>query len=521
MRREELIARLDRNCIWDIIVIGGGATGLGCAVDAAGRGYQTLLLEQNDFAKGTSSRSTKLVHGGVRYLRQGDIFLVIEALRERGRLLQNAPHLVSKQVFVIPIYRWFDLPFYLTGLKFYDLLAGKRSFGSSRRLSRDDTLNALPAIRPEGLCGGVCYYDGRFDDARLAINLAQTCVDYGGCPLNYVRVSSLNKSDGRLTGVTAVDLETQKTYHLKTRAVINCTGVFADDVLRMDDSAAPHRIKPSQGIHLVLDRAFLGGSAGLMIPKTADGRVLFVLPWGDKALMGTTDTELNTISLEPKALEEEINFILGTAAVYLQSPPNRRDIQCVFAGLRPLAAPQETGQKTREISRSHKIIVSPSGLITVLGGKWTTYRKMAQDAVDKAIAVTNLTSTPCVTADLKIHGWCEGLDFNDHRHVYGSDIEGIDSLMRGNHELLTLLHPDLPFTRAEVIWSIRHEMARTVEDILARRQRVLFHNARLSMAIAGDIARLIAAELGRSNDWIQSQINDYAKLVTGFYSLDA
>ncbi|MBN2211833.1 MAG: glycerol-3-phosphate dehydrogenase/oxidase [Sedimentisphaerales bacterium] len=515
MRREELIGNLGRSCIWDIIVIGGGATGLGCAVDAAGRGYQTLLLEQYDFAKGTSGRSTKLVHGGVRYLKQGDIFLVTEALHERGLLLQNAPHLVRKQAFVIPIYRWFDLPFYLTGLKFYDLLAGKRSFGSSRRLSRRETLNALPAIRPEGLHGGVCYYDGRFDDARLAINLAQTCVDQGGCPLNYVRVDGLAKSsDGRLTEITATDRETQKTYRLKTRAVINCTGVFADDVLRMDDPKTPIRIKPSQGIHLVLDKAFLGGDAGIMIPKTTDGRVLFVLPWGNKVLMGTTDTELNTISLEPEALPEEVNFILNTAAAYLQRPPSRRDIQCIYAGLRPLAAPQNGAKKTKEISRSHKIIVSPSGLITVLGGKWTTYRKMAQDAVDKAISVANLKSAPCRTKDLKIHGWSEGVDFNSHWHVYGSDKAGIEKLIQENPDLSRPLHPDLPFTKAEVVWSVRHEMARTVEDILARRQRVLFLNAQISMDIATDIANLMAAELGRSSDWVRTQVEDYVKLVS-------
>ena len=518
MLRDSMIAELKRVPLWDMVVIGGGATGLGCALDAASRGYKTLLLEQSDFAKGTSSRSTKLVHGGVRYLKQGDISLVIEALRERGLLLKNASHLVRKQSFVIPIYKWLDIPMYLIGLKMYDILAGRLSFGASRRLSPKNTVKALPTIRQKGLRGGILYYDGQFDDARLAINLVQSCVDSGGCPLNYFRVDSLGKSsDGRLETVNATDLETQVEYNFKTKAVLNCTGVFADNIMHMDDPSTPLRIKPSQGVHLVLDKKFLAGDTGIMIPKTTDGRVLFVLPWQGVALVGTTDTGLDEISLEPRALDEEVEFILKNTAEYLSEAPSRADVRCIYAGLRPLAAPQGNNQKTKEISRSHKIIVSDSGLITVLGGKWTTYRKIAQDMIDKAINVAMLQSEPCCTKDLKIHGWSEQANSENHMHLYGCDISGINKLIEENPSLSEPLHKNLPFIKAEVIWSIRHEMARTVDDILARRQRVLFLDAKASIEIAPQIAAILADELGRDQNWINSQIESYRELAKDYF----
>ena len=362
---------------WDIIIIGGGATGLGAAVEAASRGYDTLLLEQHDFAKGTSSRSTKLVHGGVRYLQQGNISLVIEALHERGLLIQNAPHLVSNQAFIVPNYEWWDGPFYGVGLKVYDLLAGKLGLGPSKILSREETLRRIPTLEPEGLRGGVIYYDGQFDDSRLAINLAQTLVDNHGTPLNYMQVTGLLKSGSVINGVSARDMESGKVYKINGRVVINATGVFTDEIICMDDPAAPRMISPSQGVHIVLDQEFLPGESAVMVPQTDDGRVLFAVPWHNKVVVGTTDTPVENATLEPRAQEEEIHFILKHAAKYLTKDPRREDVQCVFAGLRPLVN-LEGMKDSASVSREHHILVSASGLVTITGGKWTTYRKMGE-----------------------------------------------------------------------------------------------------------------------------------------------
>ncbi len=365
---------------WDIIIVGGGATGLGTALDSASRGYQTLLLEQADFAKGTSSRSTKLVHGGVRYLAQGNIGLVREALYERGLLLKNAPHLVKNVSFIIPNYHWWEGTFYTIGLGIYDLLAGKLSFGRTKHISKKKVVNKLPGINPKGLYGGVVYHDGQFDDSRLAINLAQTCLEHGATVLNYFKVTGLLKSDQqKISGVTAVDVETGEKYQLKAKVVINATGVFVDELLQMDKPGKRPLVRPSQGVHLVFDQSFMPSHDALMIPKTDDGRVLFAVPWHDKLVVGTTDTPIDSHSLEPIALEQEIDFILNTATKYFTKAPGRKDVLSIFAGLRPLAAPQDDSSKTKEISRSHKLIVSESGLITITGGKWTTYRRMGED----------------------------------------------------------------------------------------------------------------------------------------------
>ena len=404
--RNELLKPLaDPEKEWDIIIVGGGATGLGTALDAASRGYQTLLLEQADFAKGTSSRSTKLVHGGVRYLAQGNISLVQEALYERGLLLKNAPHLVKNVSFIIPNYQWWERVFYSVGLGIYDLLAGKSSFGRTKHIPKKELLKRLPGIDPKGLYGGVVYHDGQFDDSRLAINLAQTCQEQGGAVLNYFRVTGLTKnSKGKISGVIANDVETGITYQLKAKVVINATGVFVDDLLQMDKPGKKPLVRPSQGVQLVIARSFMPSDDALMIPKTEDGRVLFVVPWHDKLVVGTTDTPLNAHSLEPVALDAEIDFILNTAAKYLTKAPARKDVLSLFAGLRPLAAPEGDTSKTKEISRSHKLIVSKSGLVTITGGKWTTYRRMAEDTVDKAIQTGGLKPQPCFTKNLPIHG---------------------------------------------------------------------------------------------------------------------
>ncbi|WP_426589092.1 glycerol-3-phosphate dehydrogenase/oxidase [Mucilaginibacter sp. R-33] len=509
--REANLSHLnDTEKVWDLIIIGGGATGLGAAVDAASRGFSVLLLEQADFAKGTSSRATKLVHGGVRYLAQGDIGLVREALRERGLLLKNAPHLVKNESFIIPNYSWWDGVFYTIGLSLYDLLAGKLSFGRAKHISKKDTIKRLPGIQEKGLHGGVVYHDGQFDDSRLAINLAQTAIEQGATLLNYFKVTGLMKDPAnKITGVKATDIETGNALQLKAKTVINATGVFVDDVLEMDTPEKKPMVRPSQGVHLVLDHSFLPADDALMIPKTEDGRVLFAVPWHEKLLIGTTDTPINSHSLEPVALNEEVEFILRTAGKYLTKAPTRSDVLSVFAGLRPLAAPQDGSSKTKEISRSHKLIVSASGLITITGGKWTTYRKMAEDIVDKAIEVGRLKNEPCKTASLAIHGSRPNPDRTNPMFVYGVDIEKILALQNENPDWRNPVHPKSRYTKAEVIWSVRNEMARTVEDILARRTRVLFLDARLATEMAPEVARLMAGELGKDTAWEAAQIKAF------------
>jgi glycerol-3-phosphate dehydrogenase len=503
--------------VWDIIVIGGGATGLGVAMDAAQRGYHTLLLEQSDFAKGTSSRSTKLVHGGVRYLAQGDVALVKEALHERGLLLANAPHLAHDQEFIIPYYKWWQGPFYGIGLKVYDLLSGRLSLGPSKVIGKDAVIKALPAIRREKLKGGIVYHDGQFDDSRLAINIAQTAAEKGAVLLNYFKVTGLEKNKaGKISGVNATDEETGETYEFQAKTVINATGVFADEVLQMDEPGARPTIRPSQGVHLVLDGAFLNSTSALMIPKTADGRVLFALPWHGKVLVGTTDTPLNAHSLEPTALDTEISFILETAAGYLLKPPTRADVLSVYAGLRPLAAPQKDTDSTKEISRSHKIIVADSGLITITGGKWTTFRKMAEDTVDMAIATGGLAAVPCGTETLHIHGYTTAKAAPVPIDVYGSDAAAIETLIGAQPELSQPLHPRLPYIKAQVIWAVQQEMARTVDDVLSRRLRALLLDARAAIEMAPAIAAIMAVELGRDQAWAQEQVETFTAIAAHY-----
>jgi len=504
--------------LWDVLVIGGGATGLGTALDSSTRGFKTLLLEQSDFAKGTSSRSTKLVHGGVRYLAQGDISLVLEALHERGLLRQNAPHLVKNQKFIIPNYTWWSGPFFTIGMKVYDMMSGKLGLGSSERISKEETLKAIPNLDEKDLIGGVIYYDGQFDDSRLAINLAQSIVENDGVVLNYFKVINLLKDNDELVcGVLAKDMESGEEFEIKSKSVINATGVFADDILKMNDPKAKKIIRPSQGVHIILDKSFLESDTAIMIPKTSDGRVLFAVPWHNKVILGTTDTPLNKYSLEPQALDEEIDFILNTAAQYLKKDPTKKDVLSVFAGLRPLAAPEDSeGKETKELSRSHKLIVSLSGLITITGGKWTTYRKMAEDTIDKAILIAGLENKDCVTKNMPIHGYVKQVDYDDHMYIYGSDRMKLLKLVKDNEELGEKLHDRLPFLKSEVLWAVRHEMARTVEDVLARRVRALFLDARASIDMANDVAVIIANELGYDDNWIKEQVKEYSTLAKSY-----
>lgn len=512
LNREEILKRLAQNQeSWDVFVIGGGATGLGVALDAVSRGYKTLLVEQADFAKGTSSRSTKLVHGGVRYLAQGDVKLVREACIERGLLQKNAPHLVKNQTFVIPIYNFWDRIKYTIGLKVYDWIAGRLSLGKSIFISREATINALPGVKQEGLIGGVLYHDGQFDDSRLAINLAQSIAENGGVVVNYMKVVGLQKNDsGFMSGATMVDVESGQTYSVKAKAVVNATGVFVDGILKMDDPDAEPTVVASQGIHVVVDKKFLPSQHALMIPETSDGRVLFAVPWHNEVVIGTTDTPVGEPSLEPKALEKEIDFVLQTAAGYLTQPPTRKDVLSVFAGLRPLAAPQKGSQKTKEISRSHKIVVSPSNLFTIIGGKWTTFRKMGEDMVDAIEKQLGWPHKKSQTSHQKIHGFVEQINWDDPLYYYGSDMPLLKNNINGTAN--NWLSESLKIHEMQVRWAVRNEMARTVEDVLARRTRALLLDAKESVRICRKVAEIIASELGRSNDWKEKQINDYETL---------
>ncbi|PWS29097.1 FAD-dependent oxidoreductase [Pedobacter yonginense] len=508
---------IPENEIWDLVIIGGGATGLGTALDSASRGFKTLLVEQSDFAKGTSSRSTKLVHGGVRYLAQGDIGLVRHALKERGLLQQNAKHLVDKEEFIIPCYDWFSVTKYLVGLTLYDWLSGKFSFGKSKFFSKEQTLNIMPGIKAEGLKGSIRYFDGKFDDARLAINIAQTATEQGATLLNYTKVTNLIKdSSGKISGIETEDTLTGKTNTFHGKVVINATGVFVDEILHMNNPQSKKMVRPSQGVHVVFEKSFLNSNSALMIPKTSDGRVLFAVPWHNHLLVGTTDTPLNEHSLEPRALKEEVDFIMNTASAYFNRKPLERDILSVFSGLRPLAAPTSgDGNSTKEISRDHKLIISAPGLITITGGKWTTYRRMAEETVDLAIKHVGLETKACVTENLAIHGSAEP-NGDSYMNIYGTDRVEIEFLMEAEPEFKVKLHPQYPYTEAEVVWSARHEMAETVEDILSRRLRILFIDAQASKQMSTRVAALLAKELNADKNWENNQIEIFNTLADGY-----
>ena len=519
MQRTQALQQLSQQTEWDVIVIGGGATGLGVAVDAASRGHRTLLLESHDFAKGTSSRSTKLVHGGVRYLAQGYIDLVREALRERGRLAKNAPHLFRNQPFIIPGEQWWTAPYYTFGLTIYDFLSGKLSIGKTRHLGQAEARKRLSGVKDEKLRAGVCYYDGQFDDARLAIALAQTAVDHGATLLNYCPVIALEKdASGKISGVRCRDEFTGNEYQLQSRCVINATGVFTNPIMNMDEPHDKPPILPSQGIHLVLDADFLPGNDALMVPKTSDGRVLFVVPWHGKLVVGTTDVLVKDADYEPKPLEAEIDFILATAKDYLKRAPTRADVRSVFVGLRPLAAPKAEGKSTKEVSRSHKVEVSQSGLVNIIGGKWTTYRQMAEDSLSAAASAGLISDKPCQTRELRLHGYIDGEHHMDDTPLshYGNDAPAIEALAAADPQLARRIHPDHPYTYAQVQWALEHEMAHSVEDILARRIRLLFLDAKAASAAAPDVAAFMAEKLGWDDAKKAKEIADFQQLAAQY-----
>lgn len=504
---------------FDMLVIGGGATGLGSAVDAAARGHRVALIEQSDFAKATSSRSTKLVHGGVRYLRQGNVSLVLEALRERGRLARNAPHLVRDLAFVIPNYTWWEGPFYGVGMKVYDQLAGRLGLSPSRVLNRDETVQLIPTVETSRLQGGVIYHDGQFDDARLAINLAQTAATLGATVVNYCAAAGLIKEGGVVAGAEVKDLESGAEFPVRARCVINATGIFVDAVRRWDDAGAAPLVAVSQGIHFVLPKEFLPGPAAIMIPKTADGRVLFAVPWHDRVVVGTTDTPRSGPALEPRALPEEREFVMEHIRRYLVKAPGDGDVLSVFAGLRPLVR-AGSAANTAALARDHTIVVGESGLVTITGGKWTTYRKMAEDVVDQAEMVAGVENRRSPTETLPIHGWTHEALEPGNLKPYGADARGVAALIAADPALGERLHPRLPYQAGEVAWHARHEMARTVEDVLARRTRALLLDAAASAAAAPLVAGILARELGRDAGWRAAQIRAYESLARGYIYSD-
>jgi glycerol-3-phosphate dehydrogenase len=516
MNRKEMIRRLKRfEGEWDFVVIGGGATGLGVAIEAASRGYRPILIEQSDFAKGTSSRSTKLVHGGVRYLQQGNISLVLEALKERGLMRRNAPHLVHNLPFVVPNYDWWEGPFYGIGLKLYDMLAGRHGFGHSKGLSREKTLEFIPTLEPKGLRGGIVYHDGQFDDARLAINLARTAHGQGAVVINYMGALRLIKENDMVRGLVALDKESGETHEIRARVVINATGVYTDAIRRMDEPDTPPMVTPSQGVHIVLDKRFLPGETAIMVPHTDDGRVLFAIPWHNRVVVGTTDTLVRDIPLDPKPLPEELDFLLSHTARYLTQDPRPGDVLSAFAGLRPLVAMGE-GENTAAISRDHTLNISRSGLVTITGGKWTTYRRMAEDTIDHALVLAQLEERPSVTRQLPIHGYHRNPEIFGDLAAYGSDATGVKDVFEEAPRFGECLHPELPFRAGEVIWAVRQEMARTVEDFLSRRTRALLLDARKSMEMAPAVAALMADALGRDDSWRNAQIEAYLRLAQDY-----
>ncbi len=517
MKRQEMLDRVrDHGAPWDVLVIGGGATGVGIAVDAASRGYGVLLVEQSDFGKGTSSRSTKLVHGGVRYLQQGNVPLVMEALRERGHLLQNAPHLVRDLAFVVPNYLWWEAPFYGIGMRVYDLLAGRHGFARSRVLTSEEVLERIPTLEREGLRGGVLYHDGQFDDSRLLIDLARTAAGLGACLINYAPVVRLSKDDGGyLNGAVFRDLESGQEHSVAALSVINATGAFCDGVRRLDEPGAAAMIAPSQGVHVVLHKRFLGGDTAIMVPRTRDARVMFAIPWHGHTVVGTTDTPVAEVALEPRPLPEEIDFILETASGYLSERPTRCDILSTFAGIRPLVKAGDAGN-TSALSREHTIQISRSGLLTIAGGKWTTYRRMAEDAVNHAAMLAGLEERPCVTRELRVHGYHASAAQFGALAAYGEDALALLGLIEACPDLAVVLDPALEVRAAQVVWAARHEMARTVDDVLARRTRALALDARAALQMAPAVARLMATELGRGEAWQRQQLTEFAAIAEGY-----
>ncbi|MCA9191584.1 MAG: glycerol-3-phosphate dehydrogenase/oxidase [Planctomycetales bacterium] len=528
LREKQLGQALSSPDGWDVVIIGGGATGLGAAVDSAARGYRTLLLEAHDFAKGTSSRSTKLIHGGVRYLASGQLSMVRHALAERERLLKNAPHVVHTLEFVIPSPGTVDKLYYWTGLKLYDWLAGKSQVPPARSLSRAEVNQRQPTLRPDRYGGGILYCDAQFDDARLAISLARTAIELGACVLNYVSVDKLLFDDGKVVGLEATDQFTMQSFSIRSKATINATGVFAERILTQDPSFEIGKVavRPSQGIHLVLPQEFLPTQSALLIPKTDDGRVLFAIPWLGKTLIGTTDVPVQSIQLEPRAQNSEIDYLLEHVGRYLMHTPKREDVLSVFAGLRPLVDHRQSSSTTASMSREHHILCNPSGLISIIGGKWTTYRHMAEEVVDLAQQNASLMQVASTTANLQLVGASRTpvqpnsapslTSIPQRLACFGTEAASILELEAEDRQLAAVIHPESEHTYGELHWMLEHEMAVTIEDVLARRWRLLLLDARLAIKCAPPVARFMAACGQHDENWVAQQVKEFESLARGY-----
>jgi len=516
MTRAATLASFDDD--FDVLILGGGATGLGLAVDAVTRGYKTALVEAGDFAQATSSRATKLVHGGVRYLASGQIHLVYEALHERAIMVRNAPHLVHPLPFITPAYHAWELPYYGIGLKLYDLLSGKSTLGPTKILSKKEALARIPGLATKDFCGGVLYHDGQFNDARLALALARTAADHGAVIANYTRCISLVHTNGKVTGAVVRDSETGNETTIRAKTVINATGIFTDEVRHLDQPDLPDLLSVSRGTHIVVRAQILGGDNAIMVPKTDDGRVIFLIPWQGRVVIGTTDLPAPTSQMEPGHTEAEIDYLLELANLYLAQPITRTDILSVFSGLRPLVTGK--GATTSKLSREHHIDAAKSGLITVAGGKWTTYRRMAEDTLDFAIKQRALPERKCVSATIPLRG-ATGTPIASDRYLseYGTDAPAVEALATANPALSQHLDPDLPYTFAEVVYAVREEMARTVEDVLSRRTRALLLDARAALRAAPAVATLMAQELQQGPEWVQNQVESFIKLAREDYLL--
>ncbi len=488
MNRALNIKLLNNKKKFDFIVIGGGASGLGCALDASSRGYSVILLEKFDFCKGTSSRSTKLIHGGVRYLEKGQISLVYEALKERDILKKNAPHLVKQVGFLIPVYNYFLKFYYFFGLKIYDFISGNLSFEKSRTVNRESAIKLVPNVEKQKLKGGVVYFDGQFDDSRLGIDIALTSEINNAVLINYMSVESLIKENGKIKGVIAHDSVNNSNFSINSDNVINATGVFSRSIMELDSNKLKTVIRPSQGVHLVVDKCFLNGNFGILVPKTSDGRVLFAVPWQDHVIIGTTDTVVDNPSFNPESTKEEIDFILENVKNYLELYPKRDNIKSVFVGLRPLVA-NNSNSKSKDLSRKHKIIVSKSGMVSVIGGKWTTYRRMAENVIDLALKKTKLPFVKSKTSDLKIKNGLIDIDFSKES-----------------------LSDDFFLSKEMIIHYVKNEMALNLDDIMSRRSRCLFLNIKESIRIAPKVVEIMSNELSKNEVWINEQLNSFYNL---------
>ncbi len=516
MDRTEMLSALAGT--FDVLVVGGGATGLGIAVDAVSRGYRTALVEGGDFAQATSSRATKLVHGGVRYLASGQIHLVTEALHERALMLKNAPHLVKVQPFLTPAYSWMELPYYAVGLKLYDLISGKASLGPTQVLSSKETAERLPGLSRSKLRGGILYHDGQFDDARFALALALTAQAVGAVVANYVRAKELIKQEGKITGAVVADVETGQELTIHAKVVINAAGIFLDELRGADQPGLPKLLSTSRGTHIVVGPEVLGSENAIMVPKTPDGRVIFAIPWLGKVVIGTTDLPAADAEMEPGHQESEIGYLLETINPYLEVKLTREDVLSVFSGLRPLVT--GASSTTSKLSREHFIDQSPSGLITIAGGKWTTYRRMAEDVLSFAIKAGMLPDVPCRTRELSLHGAAIEANTPEHLRVYGSDASQLMALER-DPGMAEKLDAALPFTVAQVVFAVREEMARTVEDVLSRRMRALLLDAEAARRAGPRVAEVLAAELGKPAGWAREQAASFDALVRRYYLVRA